>query len=245
MTPQQAIYIYGITSSQLNLTNIPFGLEGKKPFLIADRNLALLVSELAETEDFKKSLKKPELLSRLARTHEGVVHACFDQVGILPFRLGTLLKSYQDATQLINKQYLTFHNKWEQLKDKQEFGLKIIQDPYLADNSEEIHPPFEPDSNAKQYLWKIWKKNLGNQSQKHKQDIEAIHQLFVQKSDNYKIKKSFQDKMLLESVYLIEKYEADALYKVFYEVKRKHPHFKYLWSGPWPPYHFVELALKV
>ena len=48
----------------------------------------------------------------------------------------------------------------------------------------------------------------------------------------------------MNAVYLVENDREGDFREAFENVKRTHPHLKYLFSGPWPAYNFVVLSKK-
>lgn len=55
----------------------------------------------------------------------------------------------------------------------------------------------------------------------------------------------FSDKLLLNTSFLIEKNKLKVFSAEVAKLERKYPQFKFQYSGPWPPYSFVNIKIGV
>jgi hypothetical protein len=59
-----------------------------------------------------------------------------------------------------------------------------------------------------------------------------------------KLKRLKTENLLLDAVYLVERDRQNDFKEAFEHIKGPHTDFKFLFSGPWPPYNFVVLPKK-
>lgn len=70
--------------------------------------------------------------------------------------------------------------------------------------------------------------------------LEALNKLSVEsvKGDN------FSDRLLLNNSFLVEKNKFSRFSNKIAELEGKYPDLKFLYTGPWPPYSFVNIKIK-
>ena len=111
-------YVYCIMEGGENQNLGSIGLFGNEVYTINHNDISAVVSKAP----FKEM--KPDVDSIIA--HQRVVEASKNVTTTLPVRFGILFKSEQDVKKLLTKSYSDFKSKINKLKDKEEFGIKLI-----------------------------------------------------------------------------------------------------------------------
>jgi len=166
-------------------------------------------------------------------------------------RFQTAIDGRDNLLSMVQSYYKDFKDNLERLYNKFEFGIKVIW----------------PADKIKENIVKVLKTNKQKMS-----DASASKRFMKERFEKYKIDKEFQTKankfikvmdiffsrfatgkkvgklktenLLIDAVYLVEKAKENNFREAFEHIKSTHPGFKYLFSGPWPPYNFVVLSPK-
>jgi hypothetical protein len=169
---------------------------------------------------------------------------------------GTVFRSEDDVTELLRSTFTAFSEVLDKMQDKIEFGLKVLWDrdkvvTGLETDNEEIRRLKDEISRhtssstyfARMQLGRLVESSLEETSQRYVADIhEALKSVAVASRSN----KPIGDKMILNAAFLVERKQEAAFDDRVKEISRKYEDiltFKY--SGPWPPYNFVNIKLKL
>jgi hypothetical protein len=188
--------------------------------------------------------------------HEFVNETVMREFTVIPMSFGTVFRSEDDVSELLRSTYQAFNDVLDKMQDKIEFGLKILWDrervmAQLEQENEEIrHLKDEISRNAasstyfaRMQLGRLVEAALEEASNRYVAHVhESLRQVAVASRSN----KVIGDRMILNAAFLVDrKHEKDFDDKVK-EVSRKYEDtltFKY--TGPWPPYNFVNIKLKL
>lgn len=237
------LYLYGIIDSCGQLKEPVYGLEDSCVYNIPYCDTGAVVSEISHpvihsTED---AILK----------HEAVVEKLMTNFTILPVKFQTVINDRAGLLSMMQSLYRNFKNNLERLRDKREFGVKVLWP------AEKIKTKISNDfklSRKKIFDSELSqaRKFMAETFQKYKLDEE-----FRQIAENYikiidssinryavekKVRKLKTDKLLLDAVYLVEKSLVNNFKETFERSKKEQPDFKYLFSGPWPAYNFIILS---
>ena len=157
---------------------------------------------------------------------------------LLPCRFGTFLQDKNAVLQVLQEHYLFYKKKLKELRDKQEFGLKI-----LSEESVELHITNDKKQwrDGKEYLLqKFYNYQAGEERRQTIQStIDTIHEE-LQKLSSMNVRNTgMGSHVVFSGNYLVEK-SAGSFFCLKVEVLQKmYPKLKFLLTGPWPPYNFV------
>ncbi len=239
------LYLYGIIDSGDQIKESIYGLKGSSVYNVPYCDIGAVVSEISQpiqgaTED-------------AVLEHETVVENLMANFTVLPVRFQTVIDSRDNLLSMMQSYYMDFKDNLERLHNKLEFGIKVIW----------------PADKIKENIIKAFKKNGRGMTEPV---VSASKRFMTGKFEKYKINKEFEAKankfikvmdmffskfaaekkieelktpyLLLDAVYLVEKTEEGNFREAFEHIKSARPDFKYLFSGPWPPYNFVVLSKK-
>ena len=221
---------------------------GQRVYTVQHNDLAAVVS------DTPIVIYDPTRENVLA--HEFVNETVMKEHTVIPMSFGTVFRSEDDVTELLRSTFTAFSEVLDKMQDKIEFGLKVLWDrdkvvTGLETENEEIRRLKDEISRhtssstyfARMQLGRLVESSLEETSQRYVADIhEALKSVAVASRSN----KPIGDKMILNAAFLVERKQEGAFDDRVKEISRKYEDiltFKY--SGPWPPYNFVNIKLKL
>lgn len=242
---KMGIYIYGIIDSNEQISQSIYGLEGTAVYNIPFHDIGVVASDLDEPIE--------DITEANVIAHEAAVEGLMEYFAVLPVKFLTIFDRREDVISMMGIHYDGFRDDLHRLRGKVEFGIKVIW----------------PASKIKQSIISTYRKN----NLKVPVSGKSPEKMFIaEKFEDYEIDRAFDDKasktinpmdialsrftaekeleklktenLLLSAVYLVEKDEQDDFREAFENVRAAHTGFKFLFSGPWPPYSFVRLPNK-
>src|SRR2546423_2629651 len=242
-------YVYCIIRSerQKDFGGIGIG-GGQRVYTVHHNDLAAVVS------DTPIVIYDPTRENVLA--HEFVNETVMKEHTVIPMSFGTVFRSEDDVTELLRSTYQAFSEVLEKMQDKIEFGLKVLWDrdkvvASLEQNNEEIRRLKDEISRhtststyfARMQLGRLVETSLEETSQRYVADVhDALKSVAVASRSN----KPIGDRMILNAAFLVDRAQEVAFDDKVKEISRRYEDiltFKY--SGPWPPYNFVTIKLKL
>ncbi len=242
-------YVYCIIRSdrQRDFGSIGIG-GGQKVFTVAYKDLAAVVS------DTPIVIYDPTRDNVLA--HEFVNETVMREHTVIPMSFGTVFRSEDDVSELLRSTYQAFSDVLDKMQDKIEFGLKVLWDrekvvANLERDNDEIRRLKDEISRhtasstyfARMQLGRLIEGALEEMSARYVSDVhDALKPVAVASRSN----KPIGDRMILNAAFLVDRAQEQAFDERVKETSRHYEDvlsFKY--SGPWPPYNFVNIKLKL
>lgn len=239
------IYTYGIIDFQNRLEEPIAGLEGKGIYNVSYRDIGVIVSEL--NEEIK------EMTDTSILEHEKVVERLMIKFTVLPMRFLTVFNTKEDLLSMAELYYEDFKNSLERLRNKVEFGIKVI---WPADtikkriidvyHKTKHNISVSTESPAKTFVKERFEKHIIDKEFQEEADrcIAVVDDYFNKIATEKKLKKLQTENLLLNAAYLVERDKQDDFEKAFEQLKNAPSDLKFLFSGPWPCYNFVTLTKK-
>jgi hypothetical protein len=243
-------YVYGVVRSGPPLVPARSNLGGgaEEVYAVEYGDLAAVVSR---TPVF---ILDPTRENALA--HEHVIETVMKNRTIIPMSFGTVFRTDEDVRQVLRSIYPSLQDVLQRMAGKLEFGVKVTWDrdriiEELKNDHAEIRR-FHQELTRRQLqstyfarvqLGRMIDKALADQASEYIRAVyEALRGVCVASRDSRPI----GDKMILNAAFLIEKereaeFEA-AVHHVAHDIGDR-LNFKY--TGPWPPYNFVSIHLKL
>ncbi|MDF2773317.1 MAG: Gas vesicle synthesis GvpLGvpF [Geminicoccaceae bacterium] len=221
---------------------------GQRVYTVHYRDLAAIVS------DTPLVIYDPTREHVLA--HEFVNETVMREFTVIPMSFGTVFRSEEDVTELLRSTYQAFSDVLDKMQDKIEFGLKVLWErerviANLERENDEIRRLKDEISRntasstyfARMQLGRLVESALEAVQNRYVADIhEALKPVAVASRSN----KVIGDRMILNAAFLVERTQERAFDDKVKEVSRRYEEllqFKY--TGPWPPYNFVNIKLKL
>src|SRR5947207_10027160 len=249
VAPDGGKYVYCIIRSDRQREFGAIGIGGgQHVYIVAFHDLAAVVS------DTPIVIYDPTRENVLA--HEFVNETVMKEHTVIPMSFGTVFRSEDDVTELLRSTYQAFSDVLNKMQDKIEFGLKVLwdrekvianierQDDEIRRLKDEISRHTASSTYfARMQLGRLIEGALEDVGTRYVADIhEALKAVAVASRSN----KPIGDRMILNAAFLVERAQEQAFDERVKEASRKYDElltFKY--SGPWPPYNFVNIKLKL
>jgi len=243
-------YVYGIVESRDRLDFGRTGIGGTEEpvYTVNYRDLAAVVSNTSVY------IFDPTRENALA--HEHVIETAMKDYTVIPMSFGAVFRTDNDIREVLRSIYSSLKDVLEQMSGKLEFGLKvnwdrdrIIEDLKREDpevrrfHQEILRKHLETTYLARMQLGRMIDRALGERSTGYVREIyEALRGLCVVSRDNQPI----GDKMIMNAAFLVERDRLPEFDEAVNRIAKKYgPRLKFRYTGPWPPYNFVNIRLKL
>lgn len=247
---QEGRYVYGVLESRdpLNFGKIGIGGMGESVYTVHHSDVAAVVSK---TPVF---IFDPTRENALA--HEHVIETVMKSNTIIPMSFGTVFRTDDDVREVLKSIYPSLKDVLKQMANKLEFGLRVTWDrdrivEELKRDNEEIHrfqheltrKHLQSTYFARMQLGRMIDKALAERAAEVVREIyDGLRAVCVASRDN----KVIGDKMIMNAAFLVQKdreTEFDAAVNMVAQKFGDRLNFRY--TGPWPPYNFVNIRLKL
>jgi len=247
---QEGRYVYGVLESRepLSFGKIGIGGMGESVYTVHHADVAAVLSK---TPVF---IFDPTRENALA--HEHVIETVMKSNTIIPMSFGTVFRTDDDVREVLKSIYPSLKDVLKQMANKLEFGLRVTWDrdrivEELKRDNDEIHrfqheltrKHLQSTYFARMQLGRMIDKALAERAAEVVREIyDGLRAVCVASRDN----KVIGDKMIMNAAFLVQKdreTEFDAAVNVVAQKFGDRLNFRY--TGPWPPYNFVNIRLKL
>ncbi|HVR98121.1 MAG TPA: GvpL/GvpF family gas vesicle protein [Thermoanaerobaculia bacterium] len=241
-------YVYCIIPSRepLRFGSIGIGSEPADVHTVNFQDIAAVVS------DTPLEVYDPTRDNVLA--HERVNEAVMRNHTVIPMSFGTVFKTSDDIVELLRTAYDAFRDVLVKMQDKLEFGLKVLWEPEIIireieKNDENLRLLRQEISNQKgsTYFARMQYGRLVDSLLQERSEtlVSEIFSSLGGVSVASRAIKPIGDKMILNAAFLVSRdREADFDTKVK-EIDARYENLIFKYTGPWPPYNFVNIRLKL
>jgi hypothetical protein len=243
-------YVYGIveTKEHLNFGKMGIGGAGEAVYGVNYQDIAAVVSKTAV------AIFDPTRENALA--HEHVIETVMKNYTIIPMSFGTVFRTDDDIRQVLKSIYSSLKDVLKQMAGKLEFGVKVNWDrdqiiDELQQHDEElrkfhqeiVRKQLQSTYFARMQLGRMIDKALAEHATLYVREIyEALRSCCVASRDNQPI----GDKMIMNAAFLVERKREAEFDAVVNKLAKKYgKRLKFKYTGPWPPYNFVNIRLKL
>lgn len=259
----ELIYLYCVTNEMPSVGAIIWAIH-KLPIqlqYVHQNGLYAVICKVSAQEfsedNLKKKLNDMEWLKTNVIMHEKIIERIMESTCVIPFKFGTLFNSEDNLKTMLEEYAETFKESLNNLKDKEEWGVKIYCDTdklknNINQNEEEIlkiERELKVSSPGKAFLLKKKKETLitGLTDKKlNEYAMDSFEELKNQSISIY-INKLLpvgtgekKEEMILNSVFLIYTNKVLNFINTVENLKTKYKAkgISFDCTGPWPPYNF-------
>ena len=236
--------IYG--DKPLNFGPLGIGTEPADVHTVNFKDIAAVVSDTAI------AVHEPTRANVLA--HERVNETVMRDHTVIPMSFGTVFKTREDIHELLRSAYEAFKDVLVKMEDKLEFGLKVLWDRDLiikeleSDNEDirrlkgEITSQKGSTYFARMQYGRLVDAALQQRSEKYVHDIfEALRPVSVASRAN----KPIGDRMIMNAAFFVRRDKEQDFDAIVKRIGATHDKLTFKYTGPWPPYNFVNIRLKL
>lgn len=188
--------------------------------------------------------------------HEFVNETVMRDYTVIPMSFGTIFRTREDILELLKSTSGALEDVLDKMKDKIEFGLKVLwnreeavarleeEDEEIGRLKEEITKNAQSSTYfARMQLGRMVETGLEETANRYVRDIhDSLKPVAVASRSN----KPIGERMIMNAAYLIERTAEEDFDDAVKQLSRKYEDllsFKY--TGPWPPYNFVNIKLRL
>jgi len=191
-----------------------------------------------------------------ALTHEHVIETVMKDFTVVPMSFGTVFRTEDDVVEFLKDTADALHEVLKRMRDKIEFGLKVNWEPEtvlreVEEQNEEIRRLKEEILSTKQTSTYFARMQLGRlveaaMSDRSESYVREIYDHFRETATASRHNKPIGDKMILNAAFLVERDKAGEFDQKMQEIAQKYEgRLRFQYTGPWPPYNFVNIRLKL
>ena len=186
--------------------------------------------------------------------HERVNETVMRDHTVIPMSFGTIFKTRDDILELLRSAYDAFADVLNKMQDKLEFGLKVVWDRdeiirVIEQEDEDIHRLKREISSQKgsTYFARVQYGRLIEAALQARSDRYVTE--FLQRLRNVsvasRVNKAIGDKMIMNAAFLVQREQEEAFDRRIKEIASSFDKLTFKYTGPWPPYNFVNIRLKL
>jgi hypothetical protein len=241
-------YVYCIVraADQVAFGPVGLGAEPAEVYTIARGDLAAVVS------DAPLEVLDPTRDNVLAhqRVNETVMH----HHTVLPMSFGTVFKTHDDVLELLRSASDAFSDVLNKMEAKLEFGLKVVwdrdaivreiekEDEDIRRVKAELQAHKGSTYFARMQYGRLVDAALQAKSERYVADtFAALRGASVAARSN----KLIGDRMILNAAFLVDRRDAREFDRCVKALGARYDKLTYKYTGPWPPYNFVNIRLKL
>jgi hypothetical protein len=241
-------YVYCIIKSERPLGFGPLGI-GSEPadvHTVHYRDIAAVVSNTPMV------VQDPTRDNVLA--HQRVNETVMQQHTVIPMSFGTVFKTDDDIIELLRSAYDAFTDVLSKMQGKFEFGLKVLWDRdqivrEIEEEDEDIRRLKGEISSqkgstyfARMQYGRLIDAALQARSERYVSEIfQALRDVSVASRSN----KPIGDRMIMNAAFLVARAAEQAFDARVKDIGLRYDKLTFKYTGPWPPYNFVNIRLKL
>lgn len=186
--------------------------------------------------------------------HQRVNETVMREHTVLPLAFGTVFKSEEDIAELLRSAYDAFEEVLEQMSGKRELGLKVLWNPEAAaralDEDDEglrtLRRSLAEDERTG-YFARVHYSQAREAALKARAESDAASILgtLARLAVAHRTNKLIGDRMILNAAFLLRRSQEDAFDAEVKALAARMPELTFKYTGPWPPYNFVSLRLRL
>ena len=186
--------------------------------------------------------------------HERVNEVVMRDFTVIPMSFSTVFKTSEDIVELLRSAYDAFRDVLVKMQDKLEFGLKVVWEP------ETIIREIEKDDENLRLLRQEISHQKGSTYFARMQYGRLVDSLLQERSERLvseivntlstvsvasRTNKPIGDKMILNGAFLVARDREPDFDAKVKEIDARYENLIFKYTGPWPPYNFVNIRLKL
>jgi hypothetical protein len=241
-------YVYCIIRASSPLRFGAIGMDETWPevYTITYRDMAAVVSDvpIAPLDSTRENVL----------AHERVNETVMRDHTVIPMSFGTIFKTRDDILELLRSAYDAFADVINKMQDKLEFGLKVLWD------RDEIVRAIEQEDEDIHRLKKEISSQKGSTYFARMQYGRLIDAALQQRSERYvaeflqrlrnvsvasRVNRAIGDKMIMNAAFLVQRDQEEAFDRRIKDIASFFDKLTFKYTGPWPPYNFVNIRLKL
>jgi hypothetical protein len=255
-------YVYGVMRSSADATTAPVGIDGGSVSLIPNGDVAALATSV-NADDYTPAKVEAltadvDWVSSRAVAHDQVLTWASDNGAVIPFPMWTLFRDGKAVKAMLSKRLGELERTFRRIGDGREFIVRVYVEPnalqsHLADHSAELSKLQADAAKASPGQRYLLERKIDNLRRDTGRDVSArvateVHDALravsfesVREPPVNSGAAREQGRAILNASFLVAPAKVVEFQRSLTAmVTRYEPSgFKFDFTGPWPPYHFV------
>jgi hypothetical protein len=241
-------YVYCIieASDPLKFGPVGIGTDPAEVYTVHFKNLAAIVSDAP--------LEVLDSTRENVLAHERVNETVMREHTVIPMSFGTVFKTREDIIELLRSAAEAFGDVLNKMQNKLEFGLKVLwdrdqavreveaEDEDISRLKKEISGQKGPTYFARMQYGRLVDGALHGRSERY---VASVLDELRDVSVASRINKPIGDKMIMNAAFLISRDQEQAFDSKVKSIASRFDKLTFKYTGPWPPYNFVNIRLKL
>lgn len=246
--PESGKYVYCIIRCDRQREFGEIGIGSSLVYTLHDQDLAAIVSDTSPT------VHEPTRENVIG--HEFVNETVMREFTVVPLAFGTVFRSEQDVADLLRSTYRAFSDVIDKMHDKVEFGLKILWDREKViagietanDEIRRLKSEISRNADSSTYFARTQLGRAVESAMEESANLYAteIHDALKPVSVANRSNKVIGDRMIVNAAFLVDRNGEGVFREAISDlVQRYDDVLTFKFTGPWPPYNFVNIKLKL
>jgi hypothetical protein len=241
-------YVYCIIKSERALAFGPLGM-GAEPAEVHTVHFKDIAAVVSSTPMVVQDPTRDNVLA-----HQRVNETVMQHHTVIPMSFGTVFKTDHDIKELLRSAYDAFRDVLSKMHGKVEFGLKVLWDRdqivrEIEQEEEDIRRLKSEISSqtgstyfARMQYGRLIDAALQTRSERYVSEIfHALRDVSVASRSN----KPIGDRMIMNAAFLVARDAELAFDRQLKDIGQRYDKLTFKYTGPWPPYNFVNIRLKL
>jgi hypothetical protein len=241
-------YVYCIIKTERPLSFGPLGI-GAEPAETHTVNYKAIAAVVSNTPMVVQDPTRDNVLA-----HQRVNETVMQQHTVIPMSFGTVFKTDDDIIELLRSAYDAFTDVLNKMQDKFEFGLKVLWDREqiireIEEEDEDIRRLKGEISSqkgstyfARMQYGRLIDAALQARSERYVAEVfQALRDVSVASRSN----KPIGDRMIMNAAFLVGRESENSFDMRVKDIGQRFDKLTFKYTGPWPPYNFVNIRLKL
>jgi len=241
-------YVYCIieAAEPLRFGLVGIGADPSEVYTVHYKNLGAVVSDAP--------LEVLDSTRENVLAHERVNETVMREHTVIPMSFGTVFKTREDIIELLRSAAEAFGDVLNKMQNKLEFGLKVLwdrdqavrevesEDEDISRLKKEISSQKGPTYFARMQYGRLVDAALHARSERY---VAVVLDELRDVSVASRINKPIGDKMIMNAAFLISRDQEQAFDSKVKSIAGRFDMLTFKYTGPWPPYNFVNIRLKL
>ncbi len=259
---ERVCYVYGVVRSPTEVATAPTGIDGAQVSLIPNGDVSALATSVS-ADDYAPAKVEAltadvDWVSARAVAHDRVLTWASDVGAVIPFPMWTLFRDSNAVKAMLAKRLTELEQTFARIADAREFIVRVYVQPallknHLADRSDELtrlEKQVAAASPGQRYLLERKIENLrrdagrGVTAEVAKEIHDALKASSLDSVREQPVNSGTpreQGRAILNASFLVPPPRVVDFQRALTGMVNKYEPsgFKFDFTGPWPPYHFV------
>ncbi len=259
---ERLCYVYGVVRSAVDATSAPKGIDSRSVSLISNKGLSALATSVS-AEDYTpervESLTADvDWVSERAMAHDRVLTWASDNGAVIPFPMWTLFRDAKAVKAMLSKRVGELEQTFARIADGREFIVRVYVQPgvlkeHLGEHRVELTELEAQASKANPGQKYLLERKIEGLRRDAGRDVSAkvageIHDALrgcsmetVREQPVNSGAPREQGRAILNASFLVAPPRVVEFQRALTSMVNKYEPsgFKFDFTGPWPPYHFV------